>query len=1353
VFGLGWVCGLWCRGWFVVLLVVCGFVGVPSCALGAFSRVFVRQVARAEVASPESVPARSGLSCVGESPRGVSCLSPGGVLVDGSGGLWVGDGFSSLAGFDGSSGVFLPPLVGLEGNYPLPSGKENYSAPDVLAFDGANGNFYFSGQNRLHAERRVEVVRPDGGFVEQWALAFGGALHIAFDNSSSVVDPSRGSVYVAHEQEDPVSGDDMLKGVGRFSPSGVPLEFSDAKKCEEEGEKCGYIKGNTIIGTPSVTFGFQTPQGVAVDSEGDIFVVGGALGDEVDEFLPSGVFVRAFTGVGTPGLAGNHEFGGFGGQLQSVVVDPVSGHVLVSLNSEKGEVGAVDEFDSSGRFLNQFTGTEVEVSAGVRRAGSLESALEMTVDPSGEVYVVDGREGVVDEYGAGHFLPSFRLAEASERHPASAVLNGFVNSEGLRLTDCHFEYVTETAFRTTGFADLTSGGNAACVAPDASGVPVDTSYHAVHAGVGDLLSGVVYVYRLASTTSASELGGTAYSGTVAFTAPAVPVIVSSSVSNVSSEFADLSAVIDALGADTSYRFEYSVNGVDWTAVPVPDGDVGAGGVTGSVQASVVQHAGPLIPGTSYRFRVVASNSVGSISGGEGGFSTLALSPSVLADGRAYELVTPANKEGASDMFTFEEGQNFDRGYASESGDGFLLTTSPAAYGSFPAAQNNEYLFSRDRVRGEWGFRSLVGSSLGVQSLTREVFDPVDFSHVGIDDEVGSRSSVAGTALTTLVGPVGGPYAKLHADPPVHEEGQGARESGETVVAGGSRDLSRVVLESENHTIVAGDEEQDAGSSALYEWSGGGECGQGQAGCRLINVDSKGVLVSRCGAVLGQGHVPGYTHNAVSVDGSRIFFTAPDPYMVRKPNGELPSGCWDRGVEHAPQLYMRSGGSTVLVSKPENGVKDPSGQHFVQYVGASSDGSRVFFVTETELTEDDTGIHDMELYMYDTVALRLRRVSAGESGHDAANVSTVPVVAENGSAVYFTAFGWLAAGSAPVLGPEDAYLYRYDTVTGKTAYIGMIGEGQRDYPTFTIASWGPLGALSPETDWYASPDGRFLLFKTARELTGQSTVEASPRDCQYRDDTGGSGLRGHCSELYRYDSVTGGLVCVSCDPSGGLPVSNAVFSPGAFPSNNPAAGGVRAMSDDGSFVFFDSSDALVSGDTNGTQDVYEWHDGVVSLISSGEDPAQSYFLGTSASGHDVFFGTHARLVPQDTDSAGDIYDARVCEPENGDPCIGPRAGGTVQCEGDACQNPPPAPTDATPGSMSLAGAGNTTTTGLKPKGLTRSQLLGRALKECRGKPKRKRAACERAARKRYAAKSKAGVVSRSHRSSGNKGGRG
>jgi len=47
-----------------------------------------------------------------------------------------------------------------------------------------------------------------------------------------------------------------------------------------------------------------------------------------------------------------------------------------------------------------------------------------------------------------------------------------------------------------------------------------------------------------------------------------------------------------------------------------------------------------------------------------------------------------------------------------------------------------------------------------------------------------------------------------------------------------------------------------------------------------------------------------------------------------------------------------------------------------------------------------------------------------------------------------------------------------------------------------------------------------------------------------------------------------------------------------------------------------------------------------LISSGTDPDNTYLLGSSASGNDVFVITRAQLVAADHNGNDDVYDARV-----------------------------------------------------------------------------------------------------------------
>ena len=143
-----------------------------------------------------------------------------------------------------------------------------------------------------------------------------------------------------------------------------------------------------------------------------------------------------------------------------------------------------------------------------------------------------------------------------------------------------------------------------------------------------------------------------------------------------------------------------------------------------------------------------------------------------------------------------------------------------------------------------------------------------------------------------------------------------------------------------------------------------------------------------------------------------------------------------------------------------------------------------------------------------------------------------------------------------------------------------------------------------------------------------------------------------------------------------------------PASLPPASGSAAASADGSRLFFDSPAGLVGKDTNAAADVYEWEaggtggcslaGGCLALISSGFS-APSALAGASASGDDAFFATAASLLPRDTDSALDIYDAR--------------AGGGLpeaeaqRCFGDDCQGPAPAPDYEPPPTGSLLGLGN------------------------------------------------------------------
>jgi hypothetical protein len=1324
---------------------------VPSGALAAFTRPFVRQL--------------TGTS-------GGAFTSLGGVAVDGEDKLWVGDGHEAnrLDGFGpaGSGNAFLTAL-------PI----EAVSFPEDVAIEGAADHFLVTGRTvNNEIDHFMEIFDGTGKLVESWTDHFAEPARVAVDNSTNLLEDTSSCspscvVYVTHGTDlGAPLGDGFPPGVNKLNAKGEPTNFVNAKG---EPVDLPYVKGNEITGTPTGPGGcedsFRELEAVTVDPEGDIYVADHECANNraaLLEYRPSGEFIRLFTGEETPGLGegeDSREEGGFGGDPVGLAFDPVSGHLLVAVASKRqsasGNLGAVDEFDPvSGRFVDQI----VESAEGAR----LHKLSEIAVDSQGYLYAADQTQGAVDVYGPGHFLPSLKLAEAGERGRASAVLSGSVDPEGLPLSECYFQYVSEEAFQEAGFADLSSGGVSQC-APAAGAIPANTQVNAVHADVTGLTTGITYRFRLVAK-SEGALGGVAQTASLAFTAQDAPRVDATFAGNLSSTFADLYARIAPCGADTTYHFEYDTtpyasgarHGLD---APVPDAAIGSGGATGSSDASVAQQIGGLAPGTVYYFRVVAENTIEGENeityGPQETFSTLQQSVPGLPDNRAYELVSPVDKGSSEDMFAQglvnHEIVNSDVGYVADSGEAFLLETN-AAFGADPASSHNVYVFRREARAGRWGMTPLASASGGVQGLINPIFDPFDLSRVAFGDQFGSLPSSDGLSLSDLVGSPGGPYATLHTDLPVYGLHENARET--TTIAGASRAVGSVVLESTSLALATGAESQDEGSHELYQWTGGYENVNGEVKpeLELVNVDSEGEPVSRCGATLGFDQEN--SHNAVSTDGSRIIFTAPDPEARN-----LGPGCWNGATSKVPQLYMRVGGQTVELSAPEEGWTPEGPVEPVIYVGASEDGSRVFFATKTQLTSDDAGIHDFELYECEILeeeagkpSCKLTRVSAGESHSAAANLWTVPAISANGDAVYFTAYGALAPGAQALTRPpaeEDkpVNVYRYDAATRTTTYVGAVVD--REAAQFRPESWvGPVvgasaGALIPvqSVSWYTTPDGRYLLFATSSEIKPDYSTIGPCRE--FPGVANGQGDN-HCEELYRYDSerpvsegaagVSDNPVCISCNPSGAPPVSHSLFSRSRLQSD--ATGQVRGMSDDGSYVFFDSTDALVPQDINGTLDVYEWHEDLVShqtrisLISSGEDSAPSFFLGMDTPGSNVFIGTHARLTPQDTDTAGDVYDVRICTA--GDPCITPPAGETAQCEGEACHNPVPAPIDTTPSSLAFAGAGNLappSTLVVKPKSLTRARQLAKALRACARKPKLKRARCRAQAQKRYGTSAK------------------
>jgi hypothetical protein len=346
--------------------------------------------------------------------------------------------------------------------------------------------------------------------------------------------------------------------------------------------------------------------------------------------------------------------------------------------------------------------------------------------------------------------------------------------------------------------------------------------------------------------------------------------------------------------------------------------------------------------------------------------------------------------------------------------------------------------------------------------------------------------------------------------------------------------------------------------------------------------------------------------------------------------------------------------------------------------------------------------------------------------------------------------------------------------GEVAQAGQSNLYVRDHGTVTLIAVltpGHLGnlRLSPDGGWLVSPDGGWLAFMSDRSLTGyDNSGPACVPVLGAAEETLGY-APGSCSEVYVYQRAANRLVCASCNATGASPQG-----PSTVPGLTGAAEVIsiyqsRYLSDSGR-LFFDSRDALVAQDVNGTGDVYEWEPagipegspqacgaatggystatgGCVGLISSGTSSEESLFLDASETGGDVFFMTASKLSPQDTDTSYDIYDAHECT--SASPCVPQAASQPSVCTtADSCRAAPtPQPeVFGAPASSTFTGPGNIPPPPPPPvKRRTRAQQLAAALKACHAKHNHhKRVTCERAARKRYPAKQASLHTNTTHR---------
>lgn len=359
--------------------------------------------------------------------------------------------------------------------------------------------------------------------------------------------------------------------------------------------------------------------------------------------------------------------------------------------------------------------------------------------------------------------------------------------------------------------------------------------------------------------------------------------------------------------------------------------------------------------------------------------------------------------------------------------------------------------------------------------------------------------------------------------------------------------------------------------------------------------------------LGGANVPA-AYGGGAADGSRVWWTTEEPFA---PAGDADDArdVYERRIDGTVRLISTSGANipvgftrglaggkrvlfTTAEALPGTGDADQGGDIYerlddgtlrlvstsgtndqARFLAASRDATRVWF----ETSEAISGTGDVNFgddiygrYLADPVQL----VSGGGPG---VTVVTFEGASADGTQVWFESY--------------EAIPRTGDTDTARDVYAHING-GVRLVST----SGAPVDARFLD----ASPDGKLVRFETLEAIPGTGDVDAG-RDI--------------------YERAGGTL---------------ALVSPGSANQWTDFSGAAG----DGRTLWFETAEALPgTGDTDTERDVYERRPGSpVRLISLDTPSARAYFLAASASSDRVLFETTDALPGTgDTDTTNDLYE--------------------------------------------------------------------------------------------------------------------
>lgn len=1120
----------------------------------------------------------------------------------------------------------------------------------VYKFDSSGNPSNFS----LTNTNEISQVGAPGGEGEG---------QIAVDSSSG---PAKGDIYIANGSFVAIYGPDgkwlgELNGNVSSEVPGAPWGEPCGVAVDPEGHiYVGLYPGNVNKYTPTASpasntdysaslNGLNSVCNIAADSEGNLYA---------DSF-PSGPITK-YDALQFGALqASGSEVAGEG---QTLAVDPTTDYLYADAGSKfliYDAAGALsEELVSPSEYERSFAN-----SHGVAVNGQ-----------SHDMYIADDEHGRVQEFSPSVLVPDVTTGSAEPHlETYSATLKGTVNPDGIEAS-CYFEVTTNNEWPWAWTAPCTSN-------PGSGTTPVEVSAEAPY-----IWPGYEYQYRLVATNEDGRNVGEVKTFIVT-----APPLLEAWAEEVNLSTGTVGAWVQPQGSDTTYRVEYGTDTSYGSVAPSPEGTVAG---NQSAQRVAVKLSG-LRTGTTYHYRMVATNTSGTTTTADKSFTTFTPPASEQADTcpnaryrvgasaglpdcRAYEMVSPANKNGA-DVNAME----LDEFWASPDGEHIEFPTRTGMEGTLGSGGGGYTTWIASRGSAGWSSKGATpptGPTAPFQfsfgetttqyfseDLDRALVAAYDLPNVGgaIPERENMYLEETATghileAVNRFEGPVEPvPWWEL-----------------DFVSFGVSADLGVVTFEMRQNAVAPA----TGNAPKLYALDHG-------------KVHLVGILPDNSVSAGGSTSVRSEYRTAlppkdtVSTDGSRIFFMSP----VEGPP--------------EPQLYVRENETrTVLISESE-GSEPIAEAHNVHFQTATPDGKHVVFTTSDRLTDSDPGGPGTALYLYsdgpdpehEANLTFIARFAGMEEGRGEGRV--VKAISEDGSHIYFDS-------------EYDPEALPFETAGVAGLFLWDKGQVRQIAPT-PGAREGFDSQQEPEEAEIA-PNGRQVAFLNMRALTTAETVSLVP-------------------ELYLYDENSNSLKCVSCPPTGAAAAVGIDLSVKATGPTNPGYSMFhqpRFFSRDGRYLFFNTKEALVPQDTNGLSDAYEYNldTGKLSLLSSGTGEYGTWFVDASADGRDAFLVTRQSLAAGDHDKLVDLYDARI---EGGypEPLAPP-----PPCAGDACQGVPSAPPSFNTASE-FHGLGNPAWEQAKraiPHRPTRAQRLKRALRACRKLARKRRAACRARARRRFAA---------------------